>query len=324
MKVKVGKSKPSDAARHVRIVGEGLDEWGNRYVKLRVRDSAQDIPPFKVADLVRDPTRLFAALANAGWNGLTPKARHEVLKKLEERKRQAPSFTVATRLGWNGDAFVLPDQIFGDPEMPLETVFGDLDHTMLAKYRTRGSLKEWQDQVAARCTGNSRLIFSVFLAFTGPVLRFVGGPKGGGFQLWGDAETGKTTSAMVAGSVWGCHRGDRRERGFVETWNSTSGKIEVTALAHRDTLLLLDETKLAGTTAHRRAEVVTSVTFTLAEMTEKQRLTNASSARAWRGFFYSTSNLTLTKLAREGKIEVDDAGRRPFGSCCATVSRPRA
>jgi putative DNA primase/helicase len=203
MKVKVGKSKPSDAARHVRIVGEGLDEWGNRYVKLRVRDSAQDIPPFKVADLVRDPTRLFAALANAGWNGLTPKARHEVLKKLEERKRQAPSFTVATRLGWNGDAFVLPDQIFGDPEMPLETVFGDLDHTMLAKYRTRGSLKEWQDQVAARCTGNSRLIFSVFLAFTGPVLRFVGGPKGGGFQLWGDAETGKTTSAMVAGSVWG-------------------------------------------------------------------------------------------------------------------------
>lgn len=236
-----------------------------------------------------------------------------MLKKLEERKRKEATFKVATRLGWNGNAFVLPDQTFGCPNMPLETGFGDLDQTMLAKYRTSGSLKEWQDQVAARCTGNSRLIFSVCLAFAGPILRFVGGPKGGGFQLWGGAETGKTTSAMVGGSVWGCHRGDRRERGFAETWNSTSGKVEVTALAHRDTLLLLDETKLAGTTAQQRAEVVTSVTFTLAELTEKQRLTNACSARSWRGFFYSTSNLTLTKLAREGKIEVDDAGRGRMG-----------
>jgi putative DNA primase/helicase len=313
MRSTINKSKSSNAARLVRIVGEGLDEWGNRYVKLRVKGSTQVIPPFKVADLVIAPTQLFAALANAGWNGLTRKARDEVLKKLEERKREAPTFKVATRLGWNGSAFVLPDQTFGRPNMPLETVFGDLDQTMLAKYRTRGSLKEWQGQVAARCTGNSRLIFSVCLAFTGPVLRFVGGPKGGGFQLWGDAETGKTTSAMVAGSVWGCHRGDQRERGFAETWNSTSGKVEVTALAHRDTLLPLDETKLAGATAQQRAQVVTSVTFTLAELTEKQRLTNASSARSWRGFFYSTSNSTLTKLAREGKIEVDDAGRGRMG-----------
>jgi putative DNA primase/helicase len=307
------KKSTSKAARRVRIVGEGLDEWGNRYVKLRVRGSAQDIPPFKVAELVKDPTGLFAALANAGWNGLTSKARNEVLQKLEERKRRTPTFEVATRLGWNGNAFVLPDRIFGRPKMPLETALGDLDPTLLAKYRSRGSLKEWQDQIAALCTGNSRLIFSVCLGFTGPILRIVGGPKGGGFQLWGDPETGKTTTGMTAGSIYGCHRGDRRERGFTETWNSTSGKIEVTALAHRDCLLILDETKLAGTNPRQRAEVVTSVTFGLAELTEKQRLTNAGPARAWRGFFYSTSNLTLTKLASEGKIEVDDAGRGRMG-----------
>jgi len=313
MKTNIKQPKSSNVARRVRIVDEGLDECGNRYIKLRVQGSNQDIPPFKVADLITNPTQLFAALANAGWNGLTSKARDRVLTKLEERKQIAPTFKVATRLGWNGRAFVLPDQTFGRPNMRLETAFGDLDQTMLAKYRTRGSLKEWQNRIATLCTGNSRLIFSICLAFTGPILRFAGGPKGGGFQLSGDAETGKTTSAMVAGSVWGCHRGDRRERGFAETWNSTSGKVEVTALAHRDTLLLLDETKLAGTTPQKRAEVVTSVTFALAELTEKQRLTNASSARSWRGFFYSTSNPTLTKLAREGKIEVDDAGRGRMG-----------
>ena len=311
MKTNIKQSKSSNAASSVAIIGEGLDEWGNRYIKLQVNGS--DIPPFKVADLVTDPTQLFAALANAGWNGLTRKARDEVLKKLEERKRKAPTFKVATRLGWNGDAFVLPDQVFGHSKMPLEIVLGGLDQTMLAKYRTRGSLTDWQDKIATLCINNSRLIFSVCLAFTGPILRFIDGPKGGGFQLCGDPETGKTTAAMIAGSVWGCHRGDRREKGFTETWNSTSGKIEVTALAHRDCLLLLDETKLAGTTAQKRAEAVTSVTFTLAELTEKQRLTNASSARSWRGFFYSTSNLTLTKLARQGNIEVDDAGRGRMG-----------
>ena len=303
--------KSSNAASSVVIIGEGRDEWGNRYIKLQVNGS--DIPPFKVADLVTNPNKLFAALANAGWNGFTRKARDEMLEKLEERKRKAPTFKVATRLGWNGDAFVLPDKVFGHSKMPLEIVLGGLDQTMLAKYRTRGSRTDWQDRIAALCINNSRLIFSVCLAFTGPILRFVSGPKGGGFQVSGGPETGKTTAAMIAGSVWGCHRGDRREKGFTETWNSTSGKIEVTALAHRDCLLLLDETKLAGTTPQKRAEVVTSVTFTLAELTEKQRLTNASSARSWRGFFLSTSNSTLTKLAWEGNIEIDDAGRGRMG-----------
>src|SRR6516162_2925840 len=106
MKTNIKQSKSSNAASSVAIIGEGLDEWGNRYIKLQVNGS--DIPPFKVADLVKDPTPLFAALANAGWNGLTSKARNEVLKRLEERKRTAPTFKVATRLGWNGNAFVLP------------------------------------------------------------------------------------------------------------------------------------------------------------------------------------------------------------------------
>ena len=69
----------------------------------------------------------------------------------------------------------------------------------------------------------------------------------GGFQLWGAAESGKTTAGMVAGSVWGCHRDDgKREKGFAETWHTTPGKVEVTALAHNNIVLILDETKRAG------------------------------------------------------------------------------
>ena len=52
---------------------------------------------------------------------------------------------------------------------------------------------------------------------------------------------------MLSGSVWGCRRdAGNSEIGFGETWNSTDNKIEVTALAHNDSLLILDETTLAG------------------------------------------------------------------------------
>jgi uncharacterized protein (DUF927 family) len=113
---------------------------------------------------------------------------------------------------------------------------------------------------------------------------------------------------MVAGSVWGCHRsGARRDKGFVESWNSTNGKVEVTALAHNDGLLILDETKRAGKDDKERANVVMSVTFGLAEQTEKERLTNQAPARAWRCFFLSTSNLSLAQLARRGGVVIDDA-----------------
>jgi putative DNA primase/helicase len=304
------KSKSKQVVSRVVIEGEGRDEWDKRYFKFSVVGSDRDIPPFSVEQLFSDSKPVFAALANAGWNGFTNKARNELLEKLQKRKQESPSFKVVTRLGWNSGAYVFPDEIVGKPKKPLQKAFGRLDRAMLDKYRANGTLKQWQDQIAALCKGNSRLMFSISFAFTGPILPLVTGPKAGGFQIWGDAETGKTTAAMVAGSVWGCHRGEgRREKGFAESWNSTSGKVEVTALAHNDTLLILDETKRAGKDDRERAQVVTSVAFGLAEMTEKERLTNQGSARWWRCYFLSTSNLSLGQLGRQGKTVIDKANR---------------
>jgi hypothetical protein len=304
------KSKSSVAKPRVTIEGQGRDEWGNRYFKFSVAGSEDDIPPFSVKQLISDPKPLFVALGNAGWNALTAKVRNQLLNRLQKREREASSFKVVTRLGWNSGAFVLPDKVIGRPKKRLQTALGDLDQAMLQKYRAKGTLDQWQEQVAVPCSGNSRLMFAVSLAFTGPILRFVGGPRGGGFQIWGNAETGKTTAAMVAGSVWGCHRREgRRDKGFAESWNSTAGKIELTALAHNHTLLILDETKRAGLSARDRADVVTSVVFGLAEGTEKERLTNPRSARSWRCCFLSTSNWSLAQLGKLGKVPVDEAHR---------------
>src|ERR1700722_19045364 len=117
---------------------------------------------------------------------------------------------------------------------------------MLDKCRCRGTLKDWNAKIGAPCTGNSRLMFAASLACTGPILSLVKGPRTGGFQISGRAESGKTTMGMIAGSVWGCHRDRRRrEKGFAESWNTTGNQLEETARAHSDTFMALDEINLA-------------------------------------------------------------------------------
>jgi uncharacterized protein (DUF927 family) len=297
-------------ASRVKIVGEGFDEWNNRYFKFAVIGSDVDLPPFSVEQITDKSSLLWTALNNAGANLFTHASRTEFLKNLQARPPEEPSFRVATRVGWNGRVFVLPNRVIGKPTTRLETAFRDLDQQMLAKYRTRGTLAEWKEKIGVPCRGNPILMFAVSLAFTGPILPLVKGPRSGGFQLSGDPETGKTTAEMLTGSIWGCHRSPgRRERGFVESWNTTSGKVEITALAHNHTVLLFDETKRAGRTDKERGEVVSDVAFGLAEQTEKERLTNQGSGRAWELYFFSTSNLSLEKLADAAGITIDDADR---------------
>jgi putative DNA primase/helicase len=115
---------------------------------------------------------------------------------------------------------------------------------------------------------------------------------------------------MVTGSIWGCHLSpERREIGFSERWHTTAGKIELTALAHNETVLPLDETKRAGRTNKDRAQAVLDISFGLAENVEKERLTNVGSIRGWRFYFLSTSNYSLDELAKRAGLEIDDAER---------------
>jgi putative DNA primase/helicase len=293
--------------KQYRIEGEGRDEVGRRYFKISIEESETSLA-IPVDSIVGDPNRLFAALTNAGVNIFSRESKTALLEEFQGFSADKPSFRVITKLGHSDKQYVLPTQTFGTSRLPTVTVLDRLDPTMISKYRSRRTLEEWQTEIAAPCYGNSRCMFAVALAFTGPILRYVKGPRTGGFQISGPAETGKTTAASVAGSVWGCHVGaERQEKGFVESWHTTAGKIETTALVHNDTILVLDETQRAGRNARHRAEVITDTAFSLAEGNERERLTNTSSARAWRLYYLSTSNLTFSELARAGDIEIDDA-----------------
>jgi len=302
-----------DPADRITIEGEGHDEWGHRFFKFAVRGSDRNIAPFSTKEIMDKPNGLFGELTNAGANIFQQAARTNFLRRLDGLQSQSDKFKVVTRLGWNSGAFVLPNEIVGQPSTPLEPSFRHLDPQLLAKYRVKGSLEDWQLKIGAVCSGNSRLMFCTSLGLTGPILHLVSGPHSGGFQLFGPAESGKTAAAMVTGSIWGCHRSpERRENGFSESWHTTAGKVELTALAHNETVLVLDETKRAGRNDRERAQAVLDISFGLAENVERERLTNLGSVRGWRFYFLSTSNYSLDELAQRGNCEIDDAERGRF------------
>ncbi len=301
------KCNPLDA---IIIIGEGIDELQQRYLKLKVLNSDRDLLPYSMTDLL-EPKRLYRDLGNAGCKLLSTKVQRQLLEMLQHYQQPdgPPNFLVVTRLGAFPKFYVRPDKIIGRPDVKVELASTTLDLATLDKYRYRGTINDWNREIGALCIGNSRLMFAASLACTGPILSLVDGPRTGGFQISGRAESGKTAAAMVAGSIWGCHRDSaRKDKGFAESWNTTINQLEETARAHSDTLLVLDETNLAGSNDGQRAEAVLNGAFRLSEGSKKNRY-NETEIAAWRLYFLSTSNLTLDELAEQGNAPIDDQHR---------------
>jgi putative DNA primase/helicase len=293
----------------VTVIAEGEDERGRRYFRLGIdAKPILNLPPILASRLVKNKSDVLGELVNAGVPLFTSPSQQLLFQSVEDWGKKRPSFRVATRIGWNGGTYVLPDQSFGSTEN-ISLSFDELEPEMVEKYRlAKGdNLDQWQGWIGNYCTGNTRLMFAVSLAFTGPILRLVQGPRSGGFQLYGDPNTGKSTAAMVAGSIWGCRR--QPDKGFIESWLTTANAVEPTAVAHNDSILLLDETRNAGPSDSKRIEVVKDVVFRLAEQREKLRRESAIKPRTWRGYFLSTSNYSLDEMAEKGGAVVDDADR---------------
>lgn len=135
------------------------------------------------------------------------------------------------QIGWHKDCFVLPDQTIGCYEkerLILQTQSSNILH-----YTTAGSLDEWRQHVSQLCVENTRLAFSLSIAFAAPLLHLLG-LEGGGFHFRGPSSTGKTTALAVAASVWG-------GKNYIQRWRATMNGLEALAVDHNHTLLCLDE-----------------------------------------------------------------------------------
>lgn len=198
---------------------------------------------------------------------------------------------LVTRLGWHGNAFLLPERQIGSHDEHLHFYEAG---TQLPPISESGTLDQWQEQIGALCVGNHRLAFVVSVAFAGPLLNMLG-HESGGFHLYGDSSGGKTTHLQVAASVYGGPR-------VVRSWRSTDNALESIAAAHSDGLLVLDEIGMCD------PRIIGETVYMLGNGTGKARANDRGQAgrqvQEWRLLFLSTGEKTLAQHMAEANKEL--------------------
>lgn len=217
------------------------------------------------------------------------------------------------RIGWHDEegtaVFVLPDHTY--PSEFNTRILWQRESRADTQYLESGSIEDWQDSIACRCIGNSRLAFAVSAAFATPLLSITS-EENGGFHFVGASRFGKTTLLRVAGSVWG----GGGINGYLQSWRATSNGLEGIAEEHCDTLLCLDE--MGQVEAGEAGEIA----YMLANGFGKGRARRDGSARRalqWRLLFLSSGEVSLAdKMAEIGRRE-----GRSRGSACRYSGRCR-
>jgi len=190
---------------------------------------------------------------------------------------------VTSRTGWHGKQYVLPDTTIGEGITISFVGLRPTDEPL-----TSGELEDWRRSVAALAAGNPLLVFSIALAFTGPLLELTG-HNAVLVHLVGRSTTGKTTCLLAANSVVG-------PPALVTTWRATANGLEQRALTHCDGFLALDEIGQVD------AKTLDHMVYTLANGAAKQRArlydhgVGAAPTQRWRVAALSTGEKTMETL----------------------------
>lgn len=194
------------------------------------------------------------------------------------------------RLGWHGEAFLLPDGVVGES---AELIVYQTESSIKPPLRSSGSAEDWRATVANLARGNARVMFAISTAFAGALLESAG-VHGGGFHLVGSSSTGKTTALLAACSVWG------NPAEYLLTWRATDNGLESRAALHNDGFLCLDEISEAS------PDTIRETIYMLANGHGKARADQsgrASRIMKWRLLFLSCGETSLQTV-------VAGAGRR--------------
>jgi hypothetical protein len=225
----------------IEVVAECRDgagsNWG-RFIRWRDADGRIHEWAMPVSLLAGDGLEVRKALLDGGlYVGAGSKARNLLTNYLASVHVKARARAVTTT-GWHGHAFVFPDGALGiaagDEHIIVQT-----GHYIDHAYNVRGTLEDWQKNVARYAEGNSRLTLAISMAFAAALI----GPCGaesGGIHLRGNSSVGKTTALRVAASAWGGDTG-KPDGGYIRSWRATANGLEGTGIIHNDTLLCLDE-----------------------------------------------------------------------------------
>lgn len=229
-------------------------------------------------------------LAHGGWIMQGGKKGAELVQRYLTNVCPSRRLLGLSCTGWHDNVFVLPAQIIPDSKQHDVIL---LNPPKQNPYVQAGTLDDWKEHVANHAKGNSRLILALCAAFAGPLLDILG-QESGGFNLMGTSSTGKTTSLLMAASVWG--KG-AMSNGYILTWRGTDNGFETQAALHSDTLLCLDELSQVS------PKVLNEAAYMLGNSQGKQRATRTGAARdvrSWRTMILSTGEIGIAaKLAEE-------------------------
>lgn len=159
------------------------------------------------------------------------------------------------------------------------------------------TLKLWKMNVAPYALYSSRIMLALCCGFSGFLLK-LSGMEGGGFHLWGMSSIGKTSSAYMLASLAGS------PKDVVVLWNNTDKGLEEIAVAHNDSYLVLDESKLLDKDVLAAAKIMQNRVYTLSGGKGKTRSAMYENKVAeWQVSIFSTGECSLQQLAASGNVE---------------------
>jgi hypothetical protein len=226
-------------------LGESLD--GQLFVELGFDVKGETKTEMLPLAGMTTASKVFDVLTVGGARLISWPARRELIDRLQEHQPTGPMLRVATRVGWHGDNFVLPQRTYGPDAKTLRVYLGETRIDRINRFRVAGSFEKWLE-IARLAVGNSRLQLVLSVAHNGSVATLLGVEQVN-IMLVAPPATGKSTANIVAGCVWGCHRDPVMARnGFCQTFNATVNDVEDELMAVNDTLLSVDETRAADLT----------------------------------------------------------------------------
>ncbi|HEY8383964.1 MAG TPA: DUF927 domain-containing protein [Microvirga sp.] len=275
-----------------RVVGLGRDPKNGSWsicLEWNDQDARQHVGFVQRADLIGESVDALRPLVARGLLIESSRESLRLFKQALYGVKCVKRLRLVFRAGWFDHVFVLPHVTIGDYPGEKVIYHGEAD---AAHYAQKGTLEDWKERVAKPCAGNSRLLLALAAAFAGPLNDLLQG-EGGGFHFYGSSSVGKTTLAVLAGSVWG---GGGRT-GFIQTWRSTDNALESVAQAHSGTILVLDEL------GEFDPAKVGPTSYMLANGQGKVRANRKGVGQPrheWRVQVLSTGEVTLADKIREG------------------------
>jgi len=226
----MGKKKAKVAALAYKLAG-GTALDGVRWGRITVDD---DDVYFTMAEAMKDRGRSLIKARMADAQMLMFDDFNELWNDIKALK-DFPPRNIASRIGWNGLCFAMPNgKVFSPSGKRAVAVY---DH--LGGCDQAGTLESWQENVCAPLAGQHLTVFLIMFMFVGPILKLSRRVGNIGVELAGKRGKGKSTLLYIAASVVGRPTGDGTL--YWETMNTTVNATEDKALEREDMPMILDD-----------------------------------------------------------------------------------